>query len=406
MSVYFDEAGALEFNGSGNCLTHYTQTGSTLDDANGGFAFTSTSTTISGGSVNSLGSSSFAGTVSLTSTKVQAQGGTDLNFQGMISAAATTLAASNDTCIGATVTPTLRPSFPPQIPLAGGANCTFVSTDSTFAESVAIIVGTSGATGVLNASGSTLGNANYPPLLEVGISGTGVMHLSGGSTMQSSDAWIGFNGGSGTITLSGAGTTWSNAGEDLDYSAMSGNVNLGNGVVELDHDAAWTLSAEQQLGGYGPYFGGTLNISGGTLSVLSGSRVEAVALNQSAGSMLVIGLDGLSPALNGQIVIGGNAVFAGTLDVTLENGFFPTDSEQFQILSFGSETGEFSNIILPDTTQWDLSQLYTTGVITAVPEPTAAAISMLTMATQLRRRRRALCCGSNLITKRRASNVI
>jgi hypothetical protein len=57
------------------------------------------------------------------------------------------------------------------------------------------------------------------------------MHLSGGTTMQTSDAWIGFNGGTGTTTLSGKGTIWENGGSDGKQNAMSGNVNFGNGAA-------------------------------------------------------------------------------------------------------------------------------------------------------------------------------
>lgn len=139
--------------------------------------------------------------------------------------------------------------------------------------------------------------------------------------------------------------------------------------------------------GRGLFWGGLLNISGGTFDVLSGSRLEAYVMNESAGSTLVIGLDGPSADSNGLIAIDDTALFAGALDVTLENGFEPVIGEQFQLFSFGSETGQFSTINLPDTIHWDISQLYTAGIITAIPEPAATAACAVGL-LMLRRRAR------------------
>lgn len=157
--------------------------------------------------------------------------------------------------------------------------------------------------------------------------------------------------------------------------------------MQLEQGATWTLSAAQQ-NQFSPFVGGLLNISGGTVSVLSGARLYAVALNESTGSTLVIGLDGPSAASNGEIIVDSTAMFAGTLNVTLEYGFVPAIGEQFQLFSFGGESGQFSNIILPAANHWDTSQLYTLGIITAVPEPTLMAI-VLMPAVLLRRRRAA-----------------
>jgi hypothetical protein len=240
------------------------------------------------------------------------------------------------------------------------------------------------------ANGCTIQSGYSSPYtsLWVGISGTGILNLSGGTTLDTQQAHIGYNGGTGTVTLSGIGTAWNSSGAPNNgyTSATDAAVDLGNGTIELDHGATFTLSAIQLDPGYGSFIGGLLNISGGTLSVLSGSRVQAVAMNESSGSTLQIGLDGPSASENGQIIIDDTAIFAGTLDVTLEGGFIPTAGEEFQLFSFGSETGQFSTIDLPTGTQWDLSQLYTTGIITAVPEPGAPMLSILSVAGMLLRR--------------------
>ena len=73
-----------------------------------------------------------------------------------------------------------------------------------------------------------------------------------------------------------------------------------------------------------------------------------------------------------------SGTFAGVLDITLQNGFAPTVGEQFKIFGFGStSTGSFSAVnlpALPISEAWDTSQLFTTGVISVVPEPTGAGM--------------------------------
>jgi T5SS/PEP-CTERM-associated repeat protein len=290
--------------------------------------------------------------------------------------------------VGATVY--YNSAYPPpnanDIPATGATNAVFNASNTVFNVSEGLVVGSSGATATVSAFQSTIESASRSfadTELWVGISGTGIIHLSGGSTLDTDAAHIGYNGGTGTVTLSGAGTAWNSSGAiSIGTKALDAAVDLDNGTIELDHNATFTLTAAGSIGGL-------LNISGGTLSVLSGSRVYALAMNESSGSTLQIGLDGPSAAANGQLIIDNTAIFAGTLDVTLEGRFIPTTGEAFQLFSFGSETGQFSTVDLPPNAYWDLSQLYTTGVITAVPEPGAVMLSMLAFAgVPLRRRRR------------------
>ena len=48
-----------------------------------------------------------------------------------------------------------------------------------------------------------------------------------------------------------------------------------------------------------------------------------------------------------QLVVGGNASLAGTLELLLINGFVPQPGDQFQILTCASQTGAFSQINAP-----------------------------------------------------------
>lgn len=66
---------------------------------------------------------------------------------------------------------------------------------------------------------------------------------------------------------------------------------------------------------------------------------------QGAGGILRIELGGHNPGTQyDQLVVGGNASLTGTLDLTSINGFDPQLGDQFQILTCGSQTGQFSQI--------------------------------------------------------------
>ncbi len=55
----------------------------------------------------------------------------------------------------------------------------------------------------------------------------------------------------------------------------------------------------------------------------------------------------LASTLNDSIVVGGNAVLNGQLNISLYNGFVPIQGQAFTLLTANSVTGTFSNIVLP-----------------------------------------------------------
>jgi hypothetical protein len=86
--------------------------------------------------------------------------------------------------------------------------------------------------------------------------------------------------------------------------------------------------------------------------------------NQTAGGKLEIELASL--ATHDALEVTGMANLAGTLAVTLINGFTPQAGQAFDILDWGGLTGTFTSLVLPalpGSLAWDASQLYTTGVL-------------------------------------------
>ncbi len=58
-----------------------------------------------------------------------------------------------------------------------------------------------------------------------------------------------------------------------------------------------------------------------------------------------VNIAGTASSQFGQISVSGTATLAGTLNVSFVNGFTPVAGQSFQIITFGSETGTFSQII-------------------------------------------------------------
>ncbi len=98
---------------------------------------------------------------------------------------------------------------------------------------------------------------------------------------------------------------------------------------------------------------GTLNISGNYA--------------QSSGGKLQVEL--ASPTNFDRLQVNGNAALAGTLEVSLINGYMPAVGDSFDIFDRNSVSGSFTTLDLPDLTgglQWDASMLYSSGIISVV----------------------------------------
>ena len=90
------------------------------------------------------------------------------------------------------------------------------------------------------------------------------------------------------------------------------------------------------------YNGGVTTPGGspGTLTLGPGDDYQ-----QGAGATLRIELGGYTPGTEyDQLVVGGNATLAGTLELRSINGFVPQPGDEFQVLTCGSQTGQFSRI--------------------------------------------------------------
>ena len=317
------------------------------------------------------------------------------------------------TTFGNGVTTSATPSGPGQLIIQNGGT---VSTPSAYVGSVG--TGTSGA-GFLGASGA--GSKLTLSLLDVGAAsatspasngGTGtVIVRNGASLVTGTAAYVGGSGGTGSLTVSGAGTTWTlNAGQtaqtfnavlvgtdatgragtgtlqidtnaaatingtvtvaaggrlnvisggtltttNLDLSA-AGGFNLSGGTVRLGGgtltDAALTLPATATLGGSGTLTGTLANlgtVAPGVGTATFGRLGVGGAYSQSTAATLDIVLGGTTAAVSyDQLAVAGAASLAGTLDVSAAPAFAPSLGQSFDVITFASESGRFGTVNLP-----------------------------------------------------------
>lgn len=143
----------------------------------------------------------------------------------------------------------------------------------------------------------------------------------------------------GTIQVSAAGAVQSTA---LFLGSLSGNGVTGAGSVFLEGDVRPGATI------------GTMAF-GGDVSIGSAATVR-------------MELAGVGGSQHDRITAAASLSLGGTLEVTLAPGFTPTVGQSFDLLDWATRTGTFANVSLPSISGigWNTSQLYTTGVISAI----------------------------------------
>lgn len=175
------------------------------------------------------------------------------------------------------------------------------------------------------------------------LGGSGAMTNAG--TLIKSGAGAGdFSGGfanSGTVSVSG-GTLGLSGG----YTDSGGALVLGGGTVTAP--AAGLVFNTGQLRGSGTVTGNVTH--NGTLSVGSSPGTMSVTgnLTLGAGSNLNIELGGTTQGVNYDLLqVTGTANLNGTMNVTMFGGFTGAAGNIFDVLTYGSRTGNFTTVNFP-----------------------------------------------------------
>ncbi len=265
------------------------------------------------------------------------------------------------------------------------------------------------------APGHTLTIGAGASLLTQGGANDGTLHVSGGTFESASGAFTNQSGAtlnatSATLTFTGNGTV--NAGYGLHNF---GTLNLLNTTVHGDvHsptgstiNAGGGVTFTGFVSGAGQFTGGgTVTFAGGYSPGDSPALVaHAGDLTLGAGNALMMEIAGFDRGTGYDALdVAGSLTFGGTLEVVTYGAFTPASfsaGQSFDLFNWGSATGTFSTLNLPDLSAyglaWDTSALYTNGVLSvtasAIPEPsTYAALAGLAALSlvALRRRRAAL----------------
>jgi T5SS/PEP-CTERM-associated repeat protein len=231
--------------------------------------------------------------------------------------------------------------------------------------------------------------------MNVGFRGMGTMNVQEGAVIHSADGIIArFDVATGTVTVSGANSSWlvdnelhvggSAAGDGgtatLNVSADA-SVSVGSllrvwngGTVSLTGGTLTADSIQHNDGGAFNFTGGTLHVetftgnltnSGGTLAPGASPGTTTIAGNyaQDSGTLQI---ELASPDNFDKLVVNGDLTLGGTLSVLLLDDYSPAAGATFDILNWTNLTGTFSTLQLPTlagSLTWNTTGLYTDGVL-------------------------------------------
>ena len=253
---------------------------------------------------------------------------------------------------------------------------------------------------VFDNQGTVLASQSTPLTVNVtSITNEGTYQVNGGSTLAVTGP-NGFTQNAGLTTVATNGNF-----------TVNDNYNEAGGTVTINVGGALSASAFSQTAGI-TTVDGTLNASpvniAGTLfgngtvtgavsntgTVVPGDSPTPGQLNvtgdyaQNSGAVLDIAVGGTAPGVGGFNVLnasGGVTLGTGSiLNVSLVNGFIPTDGETFQFLNYASQTGTFTTLNGPQQryVTFTLAYFPTFAVLTAhVASPPTSTVSPLPATT-------------------------
>ncbi len=253
------------------------------------------------------------------------------------------------------------------------------------------------STATVTGSGSSWTNSGA---LNVGASGLATLNVEAGGIVSSFAGSINSNSGLPSMaTVTGNGSTWNNwsdfyVGGGSTSAGGTGDLTVTNqGLVDVGGELKiWAPGTVNLTGGtldaatIDHTNGGMFNMTGGKLSVttFTGDLTNAggtLAPGQSPGSTTVVGdydqqsgtleieLGGLLAGSQfAQLVVSDTAKLAGTLDVSIINGFLPTLGDMFEIITATSVVDTFDIENLPNLggLDWNVNYGATSVVLEVV----------------------------------------
>jgi hypothetical protein len=184
----------------------------------------------------------------------------------------------------------------------------------------------------------------------------------------------------GTLEIAAGQSLQLTGGQLINNGTVIGPVSIGNGAIAKGTGVFDVVTVNE---------GGTF-APGNSPGIATANSLQFAS---ATGGTLAIELAGTLPGAEyDQLRVLGALHLGGQLSVSRADGFAPAPGDSFDILDFGTLTGTFSNISLPELPSrltWDTTRLYTNGEISvaAVPEPSCIALCIIAIifAAQFRR---------------------
>jgi T5SS/PEP-CTERM-associated repeat protein/autotransporter-associated beta strand protein len=201
----------------------------------------------------------------------------------------------------------------------GGAGTLHITNGATVSSSSGILADANGSTGTVtvDGTGSTWTNSGA---LNVGNRGaTAMLSITNGGKVSNSDGYIGFGTASGTVIVDGTGSTWTNSGNLYVGGSNSGPGGTGilqiqnGGTVKATKTTVWSPGTLEI--GLSPTLNGTLTFRGGTLRTLTDTTF---AKNASLGAGgVTVDSNSFNSTLSGTITGTGSFAKINTGAITL-----------------------------------------------------------------------------------------
>jgi hypothetical protein len=220
--------------------------------------------------------------------------------------------------------------------LAGGTKLTFSGFLDNLNSATTSITGNGS---VLVSGGEVDFGGTYNINGDTTISSGSAMFLNGGSTGT-------FTNSGGTVTI-GSGTTFSvTSAINGNYSQTSGTTFLNGGTISVPATFSVNIGSGTSFAGPGTINGAVANsgnLYAGGGSIFVGLLTINGNYSQTSTGTLFINIGGLTAVTQyDQLKISGTATLAGTLTITLQGGFVPSSGNTFTIMTYASESGDFT----------------------------------------------------------------
>lgn len=225
----------------------------------------------------------------------------------------------------------------------------------------------------LNDGGIYIGYGGYDD------DGDGTLHIQNGALATGSFAVIAYDGGVGEVVVDGSGSKW-----QIDGSISVGdNISTGKlfvqngGKVELGD--VLTVGLKGTLSGNGGTIIGDV-LNQGTIAPGNSPGILTIDGDLHSTGLIQIQLAGTGTGYFDQLIVTGDLNLGGTIEVDLLDGFMPFTHNSFQIMNFGSliNSGyrfDFSHAALQPSFSWDTSTFAMDGTIRVIPEASSVLLA-------------------------------